>query len=205
MNNRDKFWLEDPKILIRSDRLVEFSPTFDMTTVEKLNSIVRLSLYIGIVLTMISKKFFYIYAPLIIMGFTCLIYKTHDNIYEDYKEYSKCNPSGSAITETILPTNDNPFMNFNHITSDRYTKPAPTLHSSPKVQEDIHSKFNNNLYRDVSDMYNKNNSQREFYTMPVTEAVNNQKEFANWLYNTGPTCKEKTINCIPGINSTPII
>jgi hypothetical protein len=201
MNNRDKFWLEDPNILIHKNRLVEFSPTYDMTIVEKLNSIVRLSVYVGIILTMVKRKFIYMYIPIVIMGFTCLVYKTHDNIYEDYN----IQPAVCKDTVKTEPTVDNPFMNFNQITSNRNKNPAPILHDNPNVQKDIKDKFNFNLYRDVSDMYDRNNSQREFYTMPVTEAVNNQTEFANWLYNTGPTCKEKTINCQPGINSTPIL
>lgn len=201
MNNRDKFWLEDPNILIHKNRLVEFSPTYDMTIVEKLNSIVRLSVYVGIILTMVKRKFIYMYIPIVIMGFTCLVYKTHDNIYEDYN----IQPAVCKDTVKTEPTVDNPFMNFNQITSNRNKNPAPILHDNPNVQQDIKDKFNFNLYRDVSDMYDRNNSQREFYTMPVTEAVNNQTEFANWLYNTGPTCKEKTINCQPGINSTPIL
>jgi hypothetical protein len=201
MNNRDKFWLKDPNILIHQDRLIEFFPTFDMTIIEKLNSIVRLSIYSGIILTMITKKFSYLYIPFVIMGFTCLIYKMNSNIHEDYV---KTEPTCNRETDTI-PTVDNPFMNFNQITSNRKKEPAPILHKSPEVKQSITDKFNFNLYRDVSDMYDKNNSQREFYTMPVTEAANNQKDFANWLYNTGPTCKEKTINCQPGINSTPIV
>ena len=50
--------------------------------------------------------------------------------------------------------------------------------------------FNKRLFRDVGDIFNRSNGQRQFYTMPVTESSNNQKDFANWLYNTGPSCKE---------------
>ena len=201
MSNRDKFWLEDPNILIHPDRLVEFSPTYDMSIVEKLNSIVRLSIYAGILLTMVKRKVIYMYIPIVIMGFTCLVYKTHDNIYEDYNIQK---PTCKNFPVTI-PTVDNPFMNFNQITSRREKDPAPILYTKPDIQKDVNDKFNFNLYKDVGDMYDRNNSQREFYTMPVTEAVNKQTEFANWLYNTGPTCKEKTINCQPGINMTPIL
>ena len=43
---------------------------------------------------------------------------------------------------------------------------------------------------DIDDIYSKYNSQRQFYTMPNTSIPNKQKEFALWLYNRGPTCKE---------------
>ena len=35
--------------------------------------------------------------------------------------------------------------------------------------------------------------------MPVTNVYNDQTEFAKWLYDTGPTCKENTINCFDTI------
>ena len=51
-----------------------------------------------------------------------------------------------------------------------------------------------NLYKDVSDIFSKNNSQRQFYTTPVTTIPNDQGSFADWLYKTPPTCKENNGN-----------
>ena len=50
--------------------------------------------------------------------------------------------------------------------------------------------FNKNLYRDLTDVYGKNNSQRQFYTTPITTVPNDQNSFANWLYRSEKTCKE---------------
>ena len=58
-------------------------------------------------------------------------------------------------------------------------------------------KFGYNLYRDVGDLYGKNNSQRQYYTMPATTMPNDQTAFAKWCYNTGPTCKERGLYCAP--------
>ena len=51
-------------------------------------------------------------------------------------------------------------------------------------------KFNKKLYRDINSVYNNENSQREFYTMPNSEVCNRQKELGEWLYLTPPSCKE---------------
>ena len=60
-----------------------------------------------------------------------------------------------------------------------------------KVNEYIDQYFNEDLYRSVDDIYNKNASERQYYTMPVTEIPNNQDKFAQWLYgNDEKTCKE---------------
>ena len=68
------------------------------------------------------------------------------------------------------------------------------------TDEDIKEKFNVNLYRDVSDLYGKNNSQRQYYTMPNTQIPNKQREFAELLYKTDKTCKEDGIKCASYIN-----
>ena len=61
---------------------------------------------------------------------------------------------------------------------------------NPELEKLINNKFNYNLYRDMSDIFGRNNSQRQFYTTPVTTIPNKQMKFARWLYNTPPTCKE---------------
>ena len=50
--------------------------------------------------------------------------------------------------------------------------------------------FNEDLYRDVTDVFGKNNSQRQYYTVPGNQVPNDQGSFAQWCYGTPPTCKE---------------
>ena len=80
-------------------------------------------------------------------------------------------------------------MNYT-LTDNPKRGPACKSYNNLEIQEKIEDDFDVNLYKNVGDVFNKNNSQREFYTMPVTQSSNNQKEFAEWLYNTGPTCKD---------------
>ena len=54
----------------------------------------------------------------------------------------------------------------------------------------IEKYFDNGLYRDVNDIFGKDNSQRQFFTVPGRGILNDQGGFANWLYGTPPTCKE---------------
>ena len=46
----DKFWANDPWILIKNDRLLEFFITPDQTQVERLNAITRFGIYTSILL-----------------------------------------------------------------------------------------------------------------------------------------------------------
>jgi hypothetical protein len=88
-------------------------------------------------------------------------------------------------------------MNYNIITDFPKREPACPSWDNREVREEITDKFNYNLYRDVSDLYGKSNSQRQYYTMPSTTNPNNQTMFAKWCFNTGSTCKEDTIRCVP--------
>ena len=47
-NNSDEFWYNDPKVLWKFDRFIEFFPNPNLSLSEKLNALVRLSIYICI-------------------------------------------------------------------------------------------------------------------------------------------------------------
>ena len=63
----DKFWFEDPSILIKEDRLKEFFPIKNMTTIEKLNSIMRLTIIISLLLYLICGEYIYLYSIIILI------------------------------------------------------------------------------------------------------------------------------------------
>ena len=192
----DKFWMDEPNIIIQKNRLTEFFPTVKMSLAEKLNAILRLCIYIAIILFLLKNNINVLYIPLIWMIISFGIYKNKaSSIKETYLE-NKIDHKRREKS-CVKPTVDNPFMNINLITDKRDREPACLSFDNPKLQEVIEEKFNHDLYRDVGDLYGKNNSQREFVTMPSTTIPNNQTEFAKWCYSTGSNCKEETIKCAP--------
>tara|TARA_B100001287_G_C22653460_1_gene516415 strand:- start:1037 stop:1666 length:630 start_codon:yes stop_codon:yes gene_type:complete len=202
--DHDNFWFTNLKILFNKERLTEFFPNYEMTLNEKLNAISRLSIYLGILLTFISNNYNYMYITVIVLLFTVIIFKLQaDNVELYFNSYG--NNMREEDKECTMPTQNNPFMNHN-ILVDKPTKlEACKSYNNENVKEDIEKNFNLNLYRDVSDLYQRNNSQRQYYTMPSTTIPNDQTKFAKWCYNTGKTCKEETIKCSPpwsGIIST---
>lgn len=206
----DPFWTENYKILFYRERLTDFFPTIQMTVIEKLNAIFRLSIYLSILLYLLTNNYLYLYIMIIIGAFTCFIYYNQKNNVELYFN-SIPESNDNIIEETIheinnvTPTVENPFMNINLITDNKEKEAAPPSWNNDKVQENIEDKFGYNLYRDVGDLYGKSNSQRQYYTMPSTTIPNNQTSFAKWLYSVGPTCKEKSIYCAPEMNQVPFV
>jgi hypothetical protein len=59
--------------------------------------------------------------------------------------------------------------------------------------------FNENVFRETDDLYNKSLLPRQFYTVPSTTIPNEREKLADWLYNTGPSCKENGLVCYDNI------
>lgn len=205
MNNTgDIFWTEDYKILFYKEKITEFFPTIQMTLIEKLNAIFRMSIYLSVLLYLLTGNYLYLYIMISVGLFTCFIYYTQkDNVELYFNSNEK--QDQLVVTEAVTPNVDNPFMNINLITDNKEKDSAPPSWNNEKIQEDIEDKFGYNLYRDVGDLYGKSNSQRQYYTMPSTTIPNNQTSFAKWCYSTGPTCKESAIYCAPEMDQVPYI
>ena len=223
----DPFWVVDPSILYSSDRLMDFIPTDTQTTVEKLNAIVRMSVYVTIILFFLTSNEEYLWVFIFTIVITYIYYsmtrgtnisegmelapiteksKTLNNnpITELNQDYTNIKYNTEAdLTKCTRPSADNPFMNFtmsdsmNIDTKGNITNRTQACNiSNDTVKEEIRTSFNEGLYMDVNDLFEKHNSQREFYTMPSTTLYPDPEgQFANWLYNKPSTCKEDTTKC----------
>lgn len=202
----DPFWISDPSILIKKDRLIEFVPTKDMTKDERLNALGRLSVYIGIVLMLYLAKTWPLYLPIIGLAFTVFLNKMQPQPKGKPKYATGETPKTddpnpfipSEQPECIPPTLNNPFMNvLQNEYVDNPTRPAACEYED--VKDELESNFHYNLYQDLGDnIWEKNNSQRQFFTMPYTTIPNNQGDFANWLYKTADCCKVDQSACYRG-------
>jgi len=205
----DNIWIKDIEILFNSERITEFIPTIDMTNNEKLNSLVRLSFYLSIILVLCKNKLSYLvlFFGTLILTYLIYIFNTCEN-KELFKNSSNINIEKPCNLnykyrlnkDCVRPTKNNPFMNVLP-TDDRKRKPACRLNN--KIKKEIDTNFNNNLYKDINDVFNRNNSQRSFYTMPSTQLDNEQERFANWLYKVPETCKEGNGNqCVGNLHTS---
>jgi hypothetical protein len=202
----DPFWYNDFQILFNKDRLIEFFPTKDQTDVEKLNSLVRLSIYIAIILFFYNSDTTYFVYAVVVALFTIFLYKNNTEKLENVDEEDMVeNVDEEGMIEEVnctRPTLDNPFMNFtikdfmNIENGKTVDKPPACDANTPDIKKEIDDNFNNNLYRDVDDVFGKMNSQRQFFTMPWTTILPDENgDFKNWLYKSPKTCKEDSDYC----------
>lgn len=193
------FWYDRPGILFRKDKLTEIFPSRKFERTRKLNALVRLSIYYGLIMYSYNKDRTYIYLPLVVMGLTWIVnYKQRGSLVEEIVkesingELADLTKLNSLETVCRIPTKNNPFMNpalVDYGSGISKPKSCPS-YNNVGVQKRIDDIFNEDLYRDVTDVFGKSNSQRQFYTVPGSQVPNDQGSFAQWLYGTPPTCKE---------------
>lgn len=199
---KDPFWSHDITVLFDSRRLVEFIPSGDMTNEEKLNALTRFLIYAGIILILYIREWWTLYIPLLGAGFTLFLYKTSKTVRSPMKPYEPEETHALQVDTTLTqapyctpPSQNNPFMNvlMSEWTDNPNRPPACNYNG---VKDDMENHFSYNLYRDIDDLFDKNNSQRQFYTNPITTIPNDQGSFARWLYEVPSTCKEDGENCL---------
>ena len=203
------FWYDDISILFKQDTITEIFPSKRFDIIRKLNAIVRLSLFYTLIMYLLKREQKYLIIPLIVMGITWIVWYKQEDIQNDKLLKESMNDKLDDLvkindlnTECRVPNKDNPFMNP---TLSDYGSGNPPPKSCPSynnkgVQRRVEELFNEDLYRDANDIFGKNNSQRQFYTVPGNKVPNDQGNFAQWLYGTPPTCKEG--NKIACLNQT---
>lgn len=211
-------FIDNPSILFSGNNAIKFLPNSSMSYHEKVNAIMRFSIYYSILATILFKNKKYIYVPLFILvaSFIIKVLEIYDiNFLFSYDDneikevpidtsYQRENSDAQPVTSNdvppgkeglcVPPSNDNPFGNFNQISRQRDRARAC---DHREYEQDINEKLSRNLYRDSYDIYDRNHSGLRMYTMPVTTAINDQTGFAKSLYfNTpGGSCKENQLMC----------
>jgi hypothetical protein len=183
---RDKFWKDDLTVIFKTNRLIEFVPTNSMNMSEKLNAIARFFIYAGALLYLLYRDVNFLYMPLIVMALSYFVYMFNPDAAS--QSAGKTDP---FLDELDKPTKENPFMNvrLTDIVDNPNKKPADDV-DRPDIKKEIEKHFSAGLYKDVDDVWDKENSQRQFYTMPSTTIPNDQDSFAKWCYGTPYTCKD---------------
>lgn len=199
----DSFWYDNFEVLFASNRLMEFFPTKNQTLEKRLNSIMRLSIYISVLLYLHHKNYKYL---AIALGVGVLsVYVYHNNPKTGEKTEStkiETLTNDVQLGNCTKPTDDNPFMNvtmkdyMNIVDGKIVDRPPACNVSDNAVKKDMDTAFEKNLYRDVDDVFGKFNSQRQFYTVPSTTIPNDRESFQKWLYSSPQTCKENQDSCL---------
>jgi len=179
----DAFWFNDYTVLFHKNRLLEFFPSSDHSYPEKINAMSRFIIYFSVILAVSKKKMRYLaIAVSVLFVMWVSVNHTETSLKEEF--------SPPIPNSCQAPTLNNPYMNV--LLADDTTR----AEACRDRVEQADAKWRQGLYQNFDDVFNTQNSERQFYTMPNTTTPNKQKEFAMWLYgNPNETCKEKNANC----------
>lgn len=190
----EQIWYNDILHLFTEKNFKKFFPSKDMTFAEQLNSLFRLSIYFSFVVYLLNKDTAIFMVPVCIALFTYFLYtidtqnKIQESMYLRGKNLYKDQRADELCQK---PTEHNPFMNvlMSDYAIDPERKKACNV-SKSNVKKITKKYFDKNLYRSVSDIFNKEASDRQWITNPITTIPNDQDGFARWCYDTKKTCKE---------------
>jgi hypothetical protein len=108
------------------------------------------------------------------------------------REKKDCSPS----------TPNNPFSNATvGALLDDEGRPPACSYDSPGVAQQIRKNFNKGLFRNLDDVYEVGNSQRQYVPQPVTTASPDTIAFGQFLFGNQSTCKEDPSRCRPYFSS----
>jgi hypothetical protein len=187
-----KIWYEDPSGFITNETYFIILPTQDMTTEEKINALVRLFIYLGFFLALIKDDYRYIFFGIITCLVSIILYENERAQLSQVEKFLQAKDLDIVNNKVcVRSTLENPFMNPSIADIvDNPTRPGACDLENGKVHDIVDANFNERLFKDVSDLYGKKASQRQFYTMPATTIPNDQSGFASWCYGHAATCKE---------------
>jgi hypothetical protein len=188
--------------LLDKDNLTVFIPDQSMSLTEQLNAALRFAIYSSIIIFVIKRDYRILFFPLVVATLTAGIYFNNTNSETQRRElFSKLNITEDRKQRKCMrPTSNNPFMNVLYTDYQDFPNrpPACNVGRAP-VKHQIKHFFDENLYRDVDDVFHKKASDRQFYTAPITTIPNDQTSFAEWCYKAPKTCKEMSSRCIIGM------
>lgn len=226
-NTCPAFWLNDPHVLWKDAAdFFPFHAGAQICTTTALNSLTRFGMYLGILLVLLTHRPIYFMLSVGIALLAVAAYKgmeARGNLrtegFQSTPSYPGVPGSGfvtgpdvadeyvndvigsSARTE---PTAANPFMNV-LLTEIGDTPQRPPAKNSAFLKRQFSNVFQDRVYGDPNDVFQKSQNQRVWATQPITSIPNDQESFQNWLFRVpGRTCKEGNgAVCKTGTDGSP--
>ena len=163
----------------------------DMTFKDKLIIITIFVFIFSFIASLIFRNIAFILISILFSIFLFNIYLFNKQETKEFKE--KLETQSRDILNNklcIKPNKNNPFMNPSILDISENVNYKACNIDSMSIKNEINKFFKEPVFKDVRDIYNRNFSERQFYTVPSTTIPNDQETFSKWLYFRKYSCKE---------------
>lgn len=205
----EKVWFDDPKQLVRKDRVFNFWPTSTQTPGERINSATRFIVYAAC-LTYIIRRDPRVFI-LALMVISVLFVLNKNGMIDNTVAHPVFSHNTDYVPDCQEPTFDNPMGNvlLSDIT-DRPNRPPACYY--PTVKEGVKENLDDMIPYDCGRSrcplpeYQRKSASRQFVTMPVSTIPGAQTEFAEWCYGKkfAPICRSDPSMCSPDARGTQL-
>jgi hypothetical protein len=188
-------WFNDPVgFLFNENNWFRLIPVADATVEDQMNAVFMFALYFTIGVLVIKRDIRIIYVFLVVCLLTWLFYRHHKMEQFDTKAMEdKANVKKNLYRNEycVKPSKDNPFMNLSLKDMNEFpTRPKACNLSRSDVSAEAQKYFDEGLPRQLDDVFRKNASDRQFFTMPSTTLPNDIDNFKSFVYKIPPTLKQ---------------
>lgn len=206
-------WFVRPSVLLHRDMITSVFPQNSMTTNEKINALSR-----GIILWSILATILSGHGTYLLSGFAALLaiytwykyttthvkesfenggqkqknldtpHKLKSALKKDFYKSTVENPFGNVLLPEI---GDNPMRKAAEPAFNPYTKETIKKNMKKQIQKNNPGiDTDKELFGDLFDEFNLDNSMQRFYSTANTRVANDQGAFAQFLYGDMPSSKE---------------
>jgi hypothetical protein len=179
----EKVWFKRVRVLF--EHPARFWPTRDMTMAAQINAMVRAIVYATLVLYAYNRSDRILFLGLALVALVTLGYNG-TNFASSLRNI--------APKRCRKPAEGNPFMNT--LVHEYGTEDQLPPCNFEDVSQECKKHFNKGLFRNVEDVFEKENSQRQFIPMPNGGVPPDSREFANFLYGNMRSCKTFATDCV---------
>jgi hypothetical protein len=165
----EPFWYSEPSILFSQASWFKFVPTADMPVSTALNSVVRFSVYLSLLLFASTMRPIYLLIIPLVMIVTIVLDRVFPNAQRIVEGFGNgLVVSGYTGDMETRPSDDNPFMNP-HLTDilDNPMLPPAADVTRKDIRDEVNEAFakTSNIYMDTGDIFQMVQSQRNFHTV----------------------------------------
>ena len=213
------FWLNDPTIIFNKETILQVWPSQKMSFEEKLNAISRIVILMAILGFIFTKNWNLIIVSIITLAIIVTLYKLRKNkivsslvkkdgfknnntpivnpvtlesvLKDDYHPTTKHNPFGNVLLTDIAdnPDRKSAAPSFN---PDVYETIDKAVKKQTQMLNPTIVNTNKQLYGDLKDNYDLDNSMMRFYSTANSRVENDQGAYAQYLYGSMYSAKEDT-------------